>query len=253
LARFLIIGGNGRLGQAIIHHLHGPNTVYSPPRVLCNVTLLEQLEVYAKHCTPEIVINCAGIKPPLSETDPILSARVNTFGAGNVAHACNKLEIRLVHISTDAVFSGGWETPGIGRYIPYSENTLTGTPVNQYGTTKAIGETRVRSICPSALVIRAGFRHDGPWPYPSAFTDAYRSHMWLGQIVPEIVAAAKMMDLSGILHIGGEKKSVYEMAREVSPEVKPCLLEDFKDFPVPRDVSMDSSKWARIKRERGLV
>ncbi|MFC7533101.1 sugar nucleotide-binding protein [Actinoplanes sp. GCM10030250] len=66
-------------------------------------------------------------------------------GAANVAVAAANAGVRLVHVSSDAIFSG--------RAGEYDEDALP-DPVYPYGAAKAAAETAVRAVLPSAAVVR---------------------------------------------------------------------------------------------------
>lgn len=66
-------------------------------------------------------------------------------GAANVAVAAAQLGVRLVHVSSDAIFSG--------RDPAYGEDAEP-DPVYRYGCAKAAAETAVRAIAPEAAVVR---------------------------------------------------------------------------------------------------
>ncbi|HEX8345301.1 MAG TPA: sugar nucleotide-binding protein [Actinoplanes sp.] len=66
-------------------------------------------------------------------------------GAAHVAVAAAALGIRLVHVSSDAVFSG--------REVHYDETALP-DPMYRYAAAKAAAETAVRAIDPTAAVVR---------------------------------------------------------------------------------------------------
>jgi dTDP-4-dehydrorhamnose reductase len=66
-------------------------------------------------------------------------------GAGNVAVAAVAVKARLVHVSSDAVFSG--------RDVHYDEEAVP-DPINRYGSAKAAAETAVRAVDPEAAVVR---------------------------------------------------------------------------------------------------
>jgi dTDP-4-dehydrorhamnose reductase len=69
----------------------------------------------------------------------------NADGAANVALACGD-RVRLVHVSSDAVFSGR-----AGR--EYTERDRP-DPVYPYGAAKAAAETAVRAVAPGAAIVR---------------------------------------------------------------------------------------------------
>ncbi|MGH3737733.1 MAG: SDR family oxidoreductase [Micromonosporaceae bacterium] len=66
-------------------------------------------------------------------------------GAAHVAVAAAAAGARLVHVSSDAVFSG--------HAAPYDETALP-DPVDRYGAAKAAAETAVCAVCPGAAMVR---------------------------------------------------------------------------------------------------
>lgn len=66
-------------------------------------------------------------------------------GAAHVAVAAAAAGVRLVHVSSDAIFSG--------REVHYDERARP-DPVYRYGAAKAAAETAVRAIAPDAAVVR---------------------------------------------------------------------------------------------------
>ncbi|MEO3747305.1 sugar nucleotide-binding protein [Plantactinospora sp. B5E13] len=71
--------------------------------------------------------------------------RTTADGAAHVAVAAAAAGTRLVHVSSDAVFSG--------RDVHYDEEALP-DPVHRYGAAKAAAETAVRAVAPDAAVVR---------------------------------------------------------------------------------------------------
>lgn len=111
---------------------------------------------------PELVVHTAGLtNVEACESDPGLARLVNMELAANVAQACARRQIALVHISTDHLFSD--DRPLVGEEHPIS-------PVNVYAATKAAAEQEVLSAHPQALVIRTNFFGWGP-NYRPSFSD----------------------------------------------------------------------------------
>jgi dTDP-4-dehydrorhamnose reductase len=81
---------------------------------------------------------------------------VNAVGAGNVARACAAAGARLIHISTDYVFSGRF--PDGPR--PYEVDDQTG-PLSVYGRTKLAGELAVHAEMSEAHVVRTAWVYTG--------------------------------------------------------------------------------------------
>jgi dTDP-4-dehydrorhamnose reductase len=71
--------------------------------------------------------------------------RVIADGAAHVAVAAAVEDVRLIHLSSDAIFSGS--------EVEYDETALP-DPVYRYGAAKAAAETAVRAIHPAAAVVR---------------------------------------------------------------------------------------------------
>lgn len=142
---------------------------------------------------------------------------------------------KFVYLSTDYVFDG--------KKGNYKESDAP-NPVNYYALTKLLGEVAVRQY-PKTLIIRTTFKPNGQWPYPKAFTDLWTSADYVSQIAPQIVAAALMTNLLGIVHIAGSRKTIYQLARQQTPAVGKMSINDVAT-KLPPDVSLDCSKWHSI-------
>ncbi|OBJ71100.1 dTDP-4-dehydrorhamnose reductase [Mycobacterium sp. 1274756.6] len=105
----------------------------------------------------DVVINCAAYTDvDGAETDRARAAAVNTTGPGHLAAACARAGARLIHISTDYVFSGEFAGPP----RPYRPPDPTG-PLNVYGQTKLAGEQAVLAALPQARIVRTAWVYTG--------------------------------------------------------------------------------------------
>lgn len=105
----------------------------------------------------DVVVNCAALTAvDAAEQDPERAFAVNAAGAENVARACARADARLIHISTDYVFSGVF--PGDPR--PYEPDDETG-PTSIYGRSKLEGEQAVLAELPGAVVARTAWVYTG--------------------------------------------------------------------------------------------
>ena len=134
---------------------------------------------------------------------------INVGGARAVAAAAADAGARLVHLSTDVVFSGG-----LGR--PLREDDPP-DPVTGYGKAKAAAETAVAAVDPSALLVRTSLLYGGAGPgtHERAALAAARGERDMGfftdetrcPIAVEDLAAALLelvaSDLAGPLHVAG--------------------------------------------------
>ncbi len=91
--------------------------------------------------------------------------RVNARGPAILAAACQHLGIQLLTYSSDLVFDGKQSRPYVESNRP--------APLGVYGSTKAEGEARALSLCPSALVVRTS-SFFGPWDEANFVTQTLR-------------------------------------------------------------------------------
>lgn len=83
---------------------------------------------------PEVVVNCAGLtKHKPGAEDPLVSIPINTLMPHRLARLCKLVGVRLIHVSTDCVFSGDK-----GGYV--EDDCPDARDV--YGRSKAFGEVR---------------------------------------------------------------------------------------------------------------
>ncbi len=81
---------------------------------------------------PDVVVNCIGIIKSLSNShDRLSSIQINALFPHQLYRICNKNNIRLIHISTDCVFSG--------KKGGYQETDVSDAE-DIYGKTKFLGE-----------------------------------------------------------------------------------------------------------------
>jgi dTDP-4-dehydrorhamnose reductase len=96
------------------------------------------------------VVNCAAYTAvDRAETDDETAFRINADGARNVAIACAKGAIPLVHISTDYIFDGENKTP--------IHELNVARPLNVYGQSKLDGELAVRAQRSSHFILRTSW------------------------------------------------------------------------------------------------
>lgn len=123
---------------------------------------------------PQLVVHTAGLTSvETCEANPGLARLVNVDLAANVARACARNGVRLVHISTDHLFANG--------HSMMTEDQPP-APLNVYGITKAEAEQEVLRVHPAALVVRTNFYGWGPGYRPS-FSDRVLSALRSGNSV----------------------------------------------------------------------
>ncbi len=171
--KVLITGGSGLLAvnwalsvrndyevTLLLHHkkitISGVNAVAYSISSLDNC--LSVLDKYQ----PDIVIHTAGLtNVEECELNPYLAQEVNVDLAKNMAIACSNQCIKLVHISTDHLFSGNQEL---------ATEVSQPIPVNNYARTKLLGEQQALKYCKDAIIVRTNFFCWGT-TYRKSFSD----------------------------------------------------------------------------------
>ena len=101
----------------------------------------------------DLVVNCAAFTAvDAAESEPERAHAVNAAGPGAIARACATAGARMIHISTDYVFSGSFD----GAPRPYDVADATG-PLSVYGKTKLAGEQAIADSGCDHLVLRTAW------------------------------------------------------------------------------------------------
>ena len=155
--RLLITGCSGQLGQEWVHYLDSmkiPFTAYNSKTL--DITDPEALESTLDNDAPDVVINCAAYtKVDQAEEEKELALLINHNAVEHLATACRDRDIKLVHFSTDYVFSG--ESIDREKFPNgYPEQAET-RPVNFYGVSKLKGEESIQKTEVDYLILRVSW------------------------------------------------------------------------------------------------
>lgn len=154
---WLITGGSGQLGIAVSKELDKrgiPFGAWSSKDL--DITQSSTVSEAIEKLSPIVIINCAAwTDVDGAESREVDALRVNSDGPENLALAARKSDSKLIHVSTDYVFSGESQAPWqIGDEI---------NPHSAYGRTKAQGESRVLASYPkNSFVVRTAWLYS-PW------------------------------------------------------------------------------------------
>lgn len=160
IGKILILGATGMFGHKLMQVLSKQfpvtGTVRGNPSAYVDHPFFKGLEIIGhvraddirsvetaiEHSEAHVVINCIGIVKQLpTAQDPLPSIAINALFPHQLASICRKNKIRLIHLSTDCVFSG--------RKGNYAVNEPSDAE-DLYGKTKSLGEVNY----PGCLTIR---------------------------------------------------------------------------------------------------
>lgn len=264
--RILILGGGGMLGHRLVADLerdfdtwttlrgsvraYEQYGLFNPDRTLGGVDVLNfdaVTEAVAK-VRPDAVINCVGIIKQLAAAkDPFLSVSINSLLPHRLHRLCRAAGARLIHFSTDCVFSG--------QKGQYTEDDPSDA-LDLYGRSKFLGET----VGDGALTIRSSIiGHELgtgsgllEWFLSQRGTrvKGYRRAIFSGFTTTEMARIVRRVltqhpQLSGTLQVSSEAINKYDLlmlirqAYGADVEVEP-------DDEVRIDRSLDSTRFRRL-------
>lgn len=228
--KIIFTGGNGLLGSEF--KKIRPDINYTDYEDF-NVLNYDQMKAYVEGKGFELIIHAAAFtSPPRIDKDPLEALEVNIAGTANVVKLCIDFDMRLIYISTDYVFKGD---------VGYYKETDPVYPVNKYAWSKLGGECAVR-MYDKSLIIRTTF---GPnvFPYEKAFIDQWTSRESVS-VIAKMINKLIDKDITGIIHVGGERKTVYAYAKSLdeSRNIGELSLNDVS-FAVPVDTSLNCDKY----------
>jgi dTDP-4-dehydrorhamnose reductase len=149
--RILVIGAGGQLGlelmrRATLHNMSA--TGLDLPEF--DITDIGAVGTALTDDTPQLVVNAAAYTAvDRAEDEPETAFAVNQRGPANLADACFRCGIPLVHVSTDYVFDGVTSQPWTEEDRP--------APLGVYGKSKLGGEVAVRETQPQHFILRTSW------------------------------------------------------------------------------------------------
>ena len=139
--KILVLGSTGMLGHIVSHYFSKSDKykLYSLSRksnnkinsFQCDVKDLSKLENIIKTIKPAVIINCIGLLITDTEKSIENAKYINSFFPKHLVELSKKYNYKVIHISTDCVFSG---TKGL-----YNEYSIKDA-IDGYGITKSKGE-----------------------------------------------------------------------------------------------------------------
>ncbi|PLX01370.1 MAG: dTDP-4-dehydrorhamnose reductase [Marinilabiliales bacterium] len=152
MANILVTGSNGQLGSEIksIKDNYPQHSFFFTDIEELDLTKKQYVEEFISSNSINTCVNCAAYTAvDKAEDDRELAMLVNSEAVKILAQACNKNQVRLIHISTDYVFDGS-------NYKPYAE-TDEPSPNSYYGITKLAGEKSVSQNIDNHVIIRTSW------------------------------------------------------------------------------------------------
>jgi dTDP-4-dehydrorhamnose reductase len=238
--RVLVLGVTGMLGHGLMSQLGamGPFELHGSARRMgllpeyLTTDLLERVIVGVDasdldsvrraigEARPDIVVNCIGV----IKQDPAIEDAVNTITVNSLfphllARECALQNARLIHISTDCVFSG--------RRGHYAESDLP-DPIDLYGRSKLLGEV---AVVPHLTLRTSIIGHElgttrslVDWFLSqSGVVKGFAKSMYSGLTTTELARVLATVifprsDMAGLFHVASSPISKFELLGLVAAE-----------------------------------
>ncbi|MFT5213157.1 MAG: dTDP-4-dehydrorhamnose reductase [Patiriisocius sp.] len=140
--KVLVLGSTGLIGHQVFNYLNktGKYEMYNityrkklnNDTILCNIRNQEEFVGVLKTISPDIIVNCIGVLINGANLDPENAIFINAYMPHKLMKLSNELNCKLIHISTDCVFSGN-------KGISYIEEDFKDGK-DTYAKSKGLGE-----------------------------------------------------------------------------------------------------------------
>ncbi len=153
--KILITGAKGMLGSTLQNALADAGYTHIVPTDVneMDITNLDKVRDVLSREKPDFVINCAAYTNVEAAEDEgkELCHKINHDGARHIAIVCNEIDSKLIHISTDYVFT-------TNNPAGNNEDDDPGfDQINEYGKSKRLGEAAVREAEGDSYVLRVSW------------------------------------------------------------------------------------------------
>lgn len=205
--------------------------------IIIDVRKITELEKYIIEVKPDIIINCIGMLIEESQEDISKAIYINSYFPHLLKSICNKINAKLVHISTDCVFSGDKGS--------YTETDLPDSNTI-YGKTKSLGEiTDNTHVTIRTSIIGPELKSNGvsllDWflKEKNSEINGYSKAIWSGVTTLELAKIIKMAidsHITGLYHVtNNEKISKYELLKLFNNHIN-------KKFKINKNESIMNNK-----------
>lgn len=173
---------------------------------LLDVQDFGQLQTYLEDIKPDIVINCVGVLVSPASADVARAILLNSYLPHFLADLGDRIGFKLVHISTDCVFSG--------RKGAYQENAFRDGD-DSYARTKALGEVQDQEhLTIRTSIIGPELKLNGTglldWFFKqTTAVGGYTKAFWSGVTTLELAKATYSLlqqNVSGLVHLCPDEK-----------------------------------------------
>ena len=219
--KVLVFGASGMLGHVVVRYFKetgrydllpcSRKVISGEEGVVVDVTDFNKVSSIIKEHRPDFVINAVGMLVKASSENPALAILVNSYFPHFLANLGKQSGFKLIHISTDCVFSG--------KTGKYSENSFRDGDL-VYDRTKAMGEVvDSRNLTIRTSIIGPELNSNGSGLFSwfmrqSGIVNGYANAIWSGVTTLELakaIDAAITQDIVGLYQLTMPPISKYDL------------------------------------------
>lgn len=211
MKKVLVLGSTGMLGH-VLYNLLESNSKYhlynvsfkkklNSKTAIIDVSDFDRLKKYIEVNKPDFIVNCIGVLIKESNQNIKNAIYINAFLPHLLYELSNKINCKLIHISTDCVFSGQ-----LGNY---DENSIKDAK-DIYGKTKSLGEFNLENhLCIRTSIIGPELKENGEGLFNWLFNQkgqifGYKNVFWSGVTTLELSRAIEFSfknNISGLWNL----------------------------------------------------
>ena len=179
----------------------------------------------------DTVLNCIAHTHVYSDEREI-HMNTNFKSVVNLVDCCNKIGTKIIHISTDYIYSNSKKDA--------SENDIPSNCLNWYTYSKMLADGHVENFAKKYLLIRTSFK-PRPYPYPKA-TIQIGNFGYVDEIASLIIKLIEN-NATGTFNVGIEKSTMFDFA---SRTTEVTMHEKNPVESMPEDISMNTDKMKKF-------
>jgi len=218
--KIVVLGASGMLGSAFFRQWEGRYNVTflarDPDVFGRDKNQITKWDYYGKSVyglpRADYYINCVGVIKPFM-TNTLNGIRLNSVFPHELAAHCDDIGAKLIHITTDCVFSGKSVVP----YVEISTHDAEDT----YGKSKSLGEPEGVMVLRTSIVGQELHKNSSLLAWylqqpPNITVNGYRNHLWNGMTTDEYVRVCekiitKDMYEPSIFHIFSDTVTKFDL------------------------------------------
>ena len=253
MKKVLVLGSTGMLGHIVHYFLDSTNKYdlynlsfrnkLNSKTIIEDVSDQEKLSNLINEISPDVIINCIGILIKGSNENIKNAIYLNGYFPHWLKGVCKEINCKLIHISTDCVFSG--------KNGGNDENSIKDA-IDDYGKTKSLGEfDSFNHLCLRTSIIGPELKQNGEglmhWLFnQQGKINGFKNVFWSGVTTLELAKAIHFSienNISGLWNVtNGEAISKFDLLKTI---IKTFSINKLKLEPNTDKISDKSLKSIR--------